>query len=61
MKNILKDKAHCYEAPSLVMAADRVRGGYLRVSGLRVLGSVLNFDPRIGFWYSKYFGFGAVP
>ena len=56
MKNILKDKAHCYEAPSLVIAADRVRGGYLRVSG-----SVLNFDPQIGFGYTKYFGFGAVP
>ena len=42
------------------MAADRVRGGYLRVSGLRVSGSGSSFHLRIcDFGYPKHFGFGA--
>ena len=44
------------------MAVDRVRDGYLRVFGLRVSGSVLDFHPRLcGFRYPKYFEFEADP
>jgi len=44
----------------LRMAAGRVRGGYPRISGLRVSGSGFDFRPWFcGFGYPKYFGFGA--
>ena len=44
------------------MAADRVRGGYPRVSSPRFSVSVPGFRPRIyWFGYPKYYGFGADP
>ncbi|KAF8702005.1 hypothetical protein HU200_033343 [Digitaria exilis] len=44
----------------LGMAAGRIRSGYPRISGLRVLGLVPNFRPRIcGFGYPLSFGFGS--
>jgi len=59
VRQIIARRARLFLA-GLGMAAGRVRGGYPRVSGLRVSSSGSNFRPRIcGFGYPKKFGFGA--